>query len=203
MIMRRVTDGEIIDSFESARYRRLTRIALGLGRTAVGFGLAFVWGVSPLSFAQNYQYQAAPNQAPPDYPPPAAYPSPPGYPPPPAYAEAPPPPPGAVWVGAPGQCLYGNGQVYWCAPGVVFDGFPPEWDFVRFPVLAFGPEIIVDPIWFERWRVGHPGFAFRGRVATEGERRAFAEHRGEIIRNGALHAREVEAPRPRRPEEGR
>jgi hypothetical protein len=160
------------------------------------------------ALAQNYQYQAAPYQGPPAYPQAPAYPPPPGYPPPPAYDEppAPPPPPGAVWVGAPGQCLYGNGMLYWCAPGVVFDGFPPGWDFAAFPVYGFGPEIIVDPFWFNGWRVGHPGFAFRGRFASEYERRDFAAHRGEIIRNGAVHAHDTAAPHqggppPRRPEE--
>jgi hypothetical protein len=93
--------------------------------------------------------------------------------------------------------------VYWCAPGVVFDGFPPGWDFAAYPVYSFGPDIIVDPIWFGGWRVGHPGFAFRGRFATEGERAAFAAHRGEIIRNSAIHANVHPAPHPGRPEDRR
>jgi len=96
-------------------------------------------------------------------------------------------PPGAVWVGAPGECLYGNGAVYWCAPGVVFSGFPVGWDFARYPVRVFAPGIIVDPIWFGGWRRGHPGFAFRGRIATDVERRAYAEHRDEYIRNAVHH----------------
>ena len=139
--------------------------------------LVFALSFSANAFAQD-QYPPPPPQAPP----PGAYP---GYPP--AYAEPPAPvaPPGAIWVGAPGECLYGNGSVYWCAPGVVFSGFPVGWDFGRFPVNVFAPGIVVDPIWFGGWRRGHPGFAFRGRIATEGERRAYAEHRAEFIRNGA------------------
>jgi len=135
------------------------------------------------TFAQD-QYPPPPPQAPP----PGAYPPPPGdYPaPPPAYPE-PVAPPGAVWVGAPGECLYGNGAVYWCAPGVVFSGFPVGWDFARFPVTVFAPGIVVDPIWFNGWRGAHPGFAFRGRIATDAERRAYAGHRDEFIRNAARH----------------
>jgi hypothetical protein len=140
------------------------------------------------------------------YPPPQGYPAPQGYPPPPgyppqAYAEELPPPPGAIWVGGPGQCLYGNGVVYWCAPGVVFDGFPPTWDFARYPVLSIGAGIIVDPIWFGGWRVGHPGFAFRGRVATDGERREFFAHRDEILRNAAAHGHDHPDYRGHRPDE--
>jgi len=138
--------------------------------------LIFALGFAANAFAQD-QYPPPPPQAPP----PGDYPAPP-----PAYPE-PVAPPGAVWVGAPGECLYGNGSVYWCAPGVVFSGFPVGWDFGRYPVSVFGPGIIVDPIWFNGWRGGHPGFAFRGRFATDAERRAFADHRGEFIRNGARH----------------
>jgi hypothetical protein len=149
--------------------------------------LVFALSFSSSAFAQD-QYPPPPPQAPPG-----------------AYAEQPPAypepvaPPGAVWVGAPGECLYGNGSVYWCAPGVVFTGFPVGWDFGRYPVSVFGPGIIVDPIWFDGWRRGHPGFAFRGRIATEGERRAYADHRQEFIRNGARRP----APGYGRPEEHR
>ncbi len=145
--------------------------------------------------APGYQQQA------PAYPQqPPAYPQAPGYPPP-AYddASAPPAPPGAVWVGAPGECLYANGSVYWCAPGVVFSGFPAWWDFGRYPVVGFGAGIIVDPIWFGGWRGGHPGFAFRGRFASDGERRAFIDHRAEFVREGAPPS----WPRYGRPEEHR
>ena len=198
--------------------------AVACAALGVAFGMVFS---APSSAQSDYQTQSPPPQA---YPPPQGYQPPPqgyppqgyqapqgypppqgyqaqGYPPPPGYyPPAPayePPPPGAVWVGAPGQCLYGNGAVYWCAPGVVFDGFPPGWDYARFPVLSFGPGIIVDPIWFGGWRVGHPGFAFRGRLATEGERQAFAAHRGEIIRNAAAQAHDHPGPRPGRPGEER
>ena len=74
--------------------------------------------------------------------------------------------PGAVWVGDPGECLYANGAVYWCAPGVVFGGFPIGWDFGRYPVVSLAPGIVVDPIWFGGWRRSHPGFVFRGRLGT-------------------------------------
>jgi hypothetical protein len=149
--------------------------------------LALVLNFSAAAFAQD-QY--------PPPPPPGAYAAPP-----PAYPEPPAPvaPPGAVWVGAPGECLYGNGAVYWCAPGVVFSGFPVGWDFVRFPVNFFAPGIVVDPFWFDGWRRGHPGFAFRSRIATEVERRAYAEHRAEFIRNAARRP----APGYGRPEEHR
>jgi hypothetical protein len=133
------------------------------------------------------------------YPPPA-----PGqydYPPPSAYGE-PVAPPGAVWVGGPGECLYSNGAVYWCAPGVVFSGFPVGWDFGRYPVVSIAPGIIVDPIWFGGWRRNHPGFVFRGRLGTEVERRAFLEHRQEIVRNGARRDRNPQE-RERRPEDNR
>jgi hypothetical protein len=187
--MPQVIDIEALQPLERARAPRREFGNLGVGKamTMAALGLAFVLGAAGAASAQT--------PPPSDYPPP-----PPGYAPPPVYAE-PVAPPGAIWVGAPGQCLYGNGQVYWCAPGVVFDGFPPGWDFVRFPVFGFGPAIIVDPIWFGRWRVGHPRFAFHGRFATEGERRAFAAHRGEIIRNGAMHG--GEHPAPERHEERR
>jgi hypothetical protein len=156
-------------------------MAASLAIPALVFALSF----SANALAQD-QYPPPPPQAPP-----GAYPE---YPP--AYPE-PVAPPGAVWVGAPGECLYGNGAVYWCAPGVVFSGFPVGWDFARFPVTVFAPGIVVDPLWFDGWRRGHPGFAFRGRIATEGERRAFAEHREEFIRNGARHP----GPRYGRPDE--
>jgi hypothetical protein len=155
--------------------------------------LAFALSFSASAFAQD-QYPPPPPQAPP----PGAYPAPPQAYAEPAYPE-PVAPPGAVWVGAPGECLYGNGSVYWCAPGVVFSGFPVGWDFGRYPVSVFGPGIIVDPIWFDGWRRGHPGFAFRGRIASEGERRAYADHRAEFIRNGARHP----GPGYGRPEEHR
>jgi hypothetical protein len=169
---------------------RQTFIDAMMGRTAAGtvLGLALAVGVPAMAQAQF------------------AYPAPP--PPPPVYAQpvVPEPPPGAVWVGAPGECLYGNGQVYWCAPGVVFAGFPPEWDFGRYPVFALAPEIVVDPVWFGGWRRGHPGFAFRGRIASAGESRAFFAHRDEIVRNGVGREREAgRGPRyePRRPEDDR
>lgn len=134
------------------------------------------------------QYQYPPQYPPPaqyQYPPPAQYqypyPPPPqyGYPPPQAYAE-PVAPAGAVWVGEPGECLYAAGTVYWCAPGVVFTGFPAGWDFARYPVAGIEPGIVVDPEWFGGWRRDHPEFAFRGRMATFDERRGFLEHREEI-----------------------
>lgn len=163
----------------------------------------------------QYQYPALPEgQYPPppaqyQYPPPAqyGYPSAQGqyqYPPqaqygyaPPVYAE-PVAPPGAVWVGEPGECLYAAGSVYWCAPGVVFTGFPAGWDFGRYPVVSMAPGIVLDPIWFEGWRRARPGFVFRGRMATVGERRAFVERREEVIRN-----RGRDRERDRRPEERR
>ena len=169
--------------------------------------LVLALGFSAGAFAQD-QYAPPPQaQGPgayypapqPGYPPPApAYPQAPGYPPP-AYAEAPAPvaPPGAVWVGAPGECLYANGSVYWCAPGVVFSGVPVGWDFGRCPVNVFAPGIVVDPFWFNGWRVGHPGFAFRGRIATDAERRAFADHRADFIRAGARRP----GPGPGRPDD--
>ena len=136
------------------------------------------------------------------YPPPAQYGYPPpqyGYPPPQAYAE-PVAPPGAVWVGEPGECLYAAGAVYWCAPGVVFTGFPAGWDFGRYPVVSIEPGILLDPIWFEGWRRDHPRFVFRGRIATGIERRAFIDRREEVIRN---RARNPQRERERRPEERR
>ncbi len=177
---------------------RINAIKPALPAVVLALGLS----VSAVAFAQQ-QYpgeplppqQAAPDQAypapPSAYPPPAgAYPPPPpegAYAaPPPGYAEPPAPvaPPGAVWVGAPGECLYGNGAVYWCAPGVVFSGFPAWWDFGRFPVAGFGPGIVVDPVWFNGWRFGHPGFAFRGRFATDAELHAYAARREDFARNG-------------------
>ncbi len=181
----------------------------GRGAAVAALALAFAGTMLSPALAQE-QYQAAPppdqyqNAPPPgqyQYPPPQAqYQNPP-----PQYQNAPPPgqyppqqyqyapapsaeyaepvaPPGAIWVGAPGECLYGNGSVYWCAPGVVFTGFPAWWDFARYPVYGFGAGIVVDPIWFGGWRRGHPGFEFRGRLASEAERGAFFEHRQEIVR---------------------
>jgi hypothetical protein len=122
-----------------------------------------------------------------------------GYPPETAYDQA--APPGSVWVGGPGECLYSGGAVYWCAPGVVFTGFPAGWDYARYPVASIAPGIAVDPIWFEGWRQSRPGFVFRGRLATGAERRTFLEHRQDIIRNGARNPRERERRlEERRPE---
>jgi hypothetical protein len=73
--------------------------------------------------------------------------------------------------------------VYWCAPGVVFTGFPDDWDYARYPVVSVAPGIVLDQIWFDGWRRTHPSFVFRGRMATFGERRAFFERREEFIRN--------------------
>jgi len=162
--------------------------------SSTALALVFVLGAAAPSLAQ-YDYpppaQAAPPPSAYQAPPPAYPAAPPAYPAlAPAYpAPAPvyPAPPGAVWVGAPGECLYGNGAVYWCAPGVVFSGFPVGWDFARFPVVTIASGIIVDPIWFDGWRRGRPGFVYHGRVATEGERRAYAAHRDEYIRDAVHH----------------
>jgi hypothetical protein len=125
------------------------------------------------------------------------------YPPSSVYGDAfPEAPPGAMWVGGPGECLYSNGTVYWCAPGVVFTGFPVGWDFGRYPVVSIAPGIIVDPVWWGGWRRGHPGFVFRGRIGTDFERRAFLEHRQEIVRRGAFRYGPPQR-RDRRPEERR
>lgn len=145
------------------------------------------------SYPPPAQGQYPPAQYP--YPPPAQY----GYPPPAAYAE-PVAPPGAVWVGEPGECLYAAGAVYWCAPGVVFTGFPAGWNFARYPVVSIAPGIVLDPIWFGGWRRDHPGFAFRGRIATEGERRDFVAHREEFIRNRGRAPERGGKPEERRDE---
>lgn len=138
--------------------------------------------------------QYAPPPAQYQYPPPAQYGYP--YPPPQAYAE-PVAPAGAVWVGPPGECLYAAGAVYWCAQGVIFPGFPAGWDFARYPVVNIAPGIVIDPIWYGGWRRSHPGFVFRGRIATEGERRDFVAHREEI-RNRARPPQRGGRPEDRR-----
>jgi hypothetical protein len=147
--------------------------------------------------AQGQYPYPPPGQGQYQYPPPAQgqYPYPP-----PAYAQpvVPVAPPGAVWVGEPGECLYGVRAVYWCAPGVVFTGFPVGWDFGRYPVLSIAPGIVVDPIWFGGWRRSHPGFVFRGRAATDVERRGFLERRQEIIRNRNPERRERRREEERR-----
>jgi len=187
------------------------------GTVAVALGVIFAVSVPYGARAQDQypappppqgQYQYPPPQGQYAYPPqaPGQYPYPqptPGqYPyPPPAYAE-PVAPPGAVWVGQPGECLYANGAVYWCAPGVVFPGFPVGWDFARYPIVSIAPGIVVDPIWFGGWRRTHPGFVFRGRIATDIERRGYLEHRQEIIRSGAARYGNPQQ-RERRPEEER
>ena len=179
-------------------------LAFGLGISAGAFAQQQYPGeplpppppAPPQAYQAQPPQQVVPDQAypaqPPGYPPPQGYASPQGYPPPPpqdAYAapppvyDGPPAPPGAVWVGAPGECLYGNGTVYWCAPGVVFSGFPAWWDYARFPVAGFGVGIAVDPVWYNGWRVGHPVFAFHARFATDIERRDWAVHRQEFARN--------------------
>jgi hypothetical protein len=170
--------------------------ALMLRATAgAALGLAFAMSIPFVARAQDQYPPPAQGQYP--YPPPEqgqyTYP-------PPAYAQpvVPVAPPGAVWVGGPGECLYGAGAVYWCAPGVVFTGFPAGWDFRRYPVASIAPGILVDPIWFGGWRRSHPGFVFRGRVATDVERRGFLEHRQEIIRNGNPERRERRREEERR-----
>jgi hypothetical protein len=192
----------------------LKRLFAGRATAGAALGLVVAMSMPCMTQAQEQQYPPPPPQGqyqyPPQaqgqyaYPPPGQYQYPPPpqeqYPyPPPAYAE-PVAPPGAVWVGDPGECLYAAGAVYWCAPGVVFGGFPAGWDFGRYPVVSFAPGIVVDPIWIGGWRRSHPGFVFRGRLGTDVERRAFVEHRQEIIRNGA---RRNENPQrgERRPEE--
>lgn len=192
-------------------------------------GLVFAVTVPYIAWAQDQyspppqgQYQYPPPAQGQSYPPPAQgqyypppqgqyYPPPEGqYYPPPDYAQpvVPVAPPGSVWVGEPGECLYANGAVYWCAPGVIFTGFPVGWDYARYPVVSIAPGIVLDPIWFGGWRRGHPGFVFRGRIATDFERRAFIEHRVDIrnraIRAGNPPGRERERrPEERRPEEHR
>ena len=162
--------------------------------------IAATLGIPSIAWAQDQygypappqgQYAPPPGQYPPpaqgqyQYPPPAqyAYPPPPayGYPPADAYGE-PIAPPGAVWAGPPGECLYSYAtqSVYWCAPGVVFTGFPVGWDYRRYPIVSFGPGIVLDQVWFGGWRRDHPGFVYRGRFATGDERRNFVEHREEI-----------------------
>jgi hypothetical protein len=178
-------------------------LAFGLGISAGAFAQQQYPGeplpppppAPPQAYQAQPPQQVVPDQAypaqPPAYPP-QGYQSPQAYPPPPpqdAYAapppayDGPPAPPGAVWVGAPGECLYGNGMVYWCAPGVVFSGFPAWWDYARYPVAGFGVGIVVDPVWYNGWRVGRPGFAFRARFATDIERHDWAVHRQEFARN--------------------
>lgn len=178
---------------DTLRFRTtLNRLFARKAIAGTALGLVFAVSVPYIACAQDqyppppqgqYQYPPAPQGQYPYPPPQAQYPYPPPqaqYPyPPPAYAE-PVAPPGAVWVGEPGECLYANGAVYWCAQGVVFPGFPVGWDFARYPVVSIAPGIVLDPIWFGGWRRTHPGFVFRGRVATDVERRAFLEHRTEI-----------------------
>lgn len=194
----------------------LNRLFARKAAAGAALGLVFAVTVPYIAWAQDQyspppqegQYQYPPPQAQYPYPPPQAqYPNPPPqaqyYPPP----EYPVPPPGAMWVGEPGECLYANGVVYWCAPGVVFTGFPVGWNYARYPVVSIGPGIVLDPIWFGGWRREHPGFVFRGRIATDFERRAFFEHRGEIRdrfrREGNPRERERDRDREKRPEERR
>src|SRR5579863_6149636 len=134
---------------------RLMLKHLFAGRATAGTALGFVFAMSIpcITHAQDQQYPP-PGQGQYQYPPPGQgqyqYPPPPQgqyqYPPS-AYAE-PVAPPGAIWVGEPGECLYAEGAVYWCAPGVVFAGFPVGWDFGRYPFVSLAPGIVVDPIWF-------------------------------------------------------
>lgn len=178
-------------------------------KAAAGAALGLVLAVSvPYMASAQDQYSPPPPEGQYQYPPPQAqYPYPPPqaqyYPPP----EYPVPPPGAVWVGEPGECLYANGVVYWCAPGVIFTGFPVGWNYARYPVVSVAPGIVLDPIWFGGWRREHPGFVFRGRIATDFERRAFFEHRGEFRdkfrREGNPRERERDRERERKPEERR
>jgi hypothetical protein len=198
---------------DTLRFRLILKRLFARKATAgVALGFVFAVSVPHITVGQEqyppppdgqYQYPPPPAQypnppAPPDgqyqYPPPQAqYP----YPPPQAQYPYPPPndaqpafpvaPPGATWVGEPGECLYANGAVYWCAPGVIFTGLPAGWDYARYPVVSIAPGIVLDPIWFGGWRRDHPGFVFRGRIATDFERRAFFDHRVEI-RNRAIRA---------------
>lgn len=190
--------------------------------------IAAIFGISSIASAQDQYPPQAPGQdqyappPPPDqypppaqgqyqYPPPAQYAYPPpaqyGYPAVDAYGE-PLAPAGAAWVGPPGECLYSYAarMVYWCAPGVVFPGFPVGWDFFRYPVVSFAPGIIVDPDWYGVWRRDHPRFVFRGRIASFEERRDFLGRREEIrnrFRDLQRERRFDERRDERRPEQRR
>ncbi|MDE2474930.1 MAG: hypothetical protein KGO48_07785 [Alphaproteobacteria bacterium] len=177
-------------------------------KAAAGAALGLLFAVSAPYVARAQDQYSPPPQEQYQYPPPQAqYPYPPPqaqyYPPP----EYPVPPPGAMWIGEPGECLYANGVVYWCAPGVIFTGFPVGWNYARYPVVSVAPGIVLDPIWFGGWRREHPGFVFRGRIATDFERRAFFEHREEFRdrfrREGNPRERERDRERERKPEERR
>jgi hypothetical protein len=181
---------------DTIRFRLMLKwLFAGRATAGAALGLAVAMSIPCIAGAQDQYPPPAQEQYP--YPPPAQgqyqYP-------PPAYAQpvVPVAPPGAVWVGEPGECLYGARAVYWCAPGVVFTGFPVGWDFGRYPVVSIAPGIVVDPIWFGGWRRSHPGFVFRGRAATDVERRGFLERRQEIIRNRNPERRERRREEERR-----